>query len=249
MQIQIDTLSVHVEQLGSGSDVVLLHGWGYGLDVLMPLAGRLAARHRVTLIDLPGHGGTSEPEEPYTIEDFASVVAKTLEHLGIRKAHFAGHSNGGRTIIALSRNHSQIIDRIALMDASGIRPKRSAKYYFKVYTYKAVKAILRLPIFPKGMLEKYVKGKGSADYRVLSPVMKATFSSIVNEDLTGQLKSIKSPTILIWGDKDTDTPLYMGKIMQSLIPDSALIVYEGKGHYAFAEDMNKTVAVLDSFFN
>ena len=249
MQIQIDTLSVHVEQLGSGSDVVLLHGWGYGLDVLMPLAGRLAARHRVTLIDLPGHGGTSEPAEPYTIEDFASVVAKTLEHLGIRKAHFAGHSNGGRTIIALSRNHSQIIDRIALMDASGIRPKRSAKYYFKVYTYKAVKAILRLPIFPKGMLEKYVKGKGSADYRVLSPVMKATFSSIVNEDLTSQLKSIKSPTILIWGDKDTDTPLYMGKIMQSLIPDSALIVYEGKGHYAFAEDMNKTVAVLDSFFN
>ena len=249
MQLQIGTLSVHVEQIGSGSDVVLLHGWGYGLDLLMPLAKRLALGHRVTLIDLPGHGETAEPDQPYSIEDFAAVVAQTLKALGIQRAHFAGHSNGGRTIIALSRNHQHLLDRIALMDASGIRPKRGAKYYFKVYTYKLGKLILKLPVFSDKTRKKYIEGKGSADYRLLSPVMKATFSKIVNEDLTGALANIKVPTLLIWGDNDNDTPLYMARIMESKIPDSALIIYEGKGHYAFAEDLNKTAAVLNSFFN
>ncbi len=248
MQIQIDDISVHVEQVGNGPDVVLLHGWGYGLDLLMPLANRLAAKNRVTLIDLPGHGGTEEPKAPYTIEDFAKTVAKTLQHLGIKKAHFAGHSNGGRTIIALTRNYSHLIDRIALMDASGIRPKRGARYYFKVYGYKFTKRLLKLPIFSQRLREKYLSGRGSADYRVLSPVMKATFSNIVNEDLTDRLKNITASTILIWGQNDTDTPLYMGKLMNQYIKDSALIVYEGKGHYAFAEDMVKTAAVLSSFF-
>lgn len=249
MQLNIDGLSVYVEQMGEGSDVVLLHGWGYASDLLVPLAKRLAKKHRVTLIDLPGHGKTNEPDKAYSIEDFASTVAKTLDALDIKKAHFAGHSNGGRTIIALTRNHADIIDRIALMDASGIRPKRGFKYYFKVYSYKLGKKILSLPIFSEEARKKYTQGKGSADYRVLSQVMKTTFSKIVNEDLTPQLCRIKSPTILIWGENDMDTPLYMGKIMEREISDSALIVYEGKGHYAFAEDLNKTAAVLDSFFN
>jgi len=249
MQLDIDGLSVHAEQMGEGSDVVLLHGWGYASDLLMPLAKKLSAKHRVTLIDLPGHGATDEPEQAYCIEDFARVVAGTLEALGIKKAHFAGHSNGGRTIIALSRNHADIMDRIALMDASGIRPKRGLRYYFKVYSYKLGKKILSLPFFSDEARKKYTQGKGSADYKVLSEVMKATFSRIVNEDLTPQLAKIKSPTILIWGENDADTPLYMGKIMEKQIPDSALILYEGKGHYAFAEDLNKTAAVLGSFFN
>ena len=54
--------------------------------------------------------------------------------------------------------------------------------------------------------------------------------------------------VLIWGENDADTPLYMGRIMEKEIPDAALVLYPGKGHYAFAEDYAKTLAILDSFF-
>lgn len=56
------------------------------------------------------------------------------------------------------------------------------------------------------------------------------------------------PTLLIWGENDADTPLYMGRIMEKEIPDAALVLYPQKGHYAFAEDYPKTLAILDSFF-
>lgn len=247
-QLDIDSLSVHCRQLGQGKDCVLLHGWGYASELLMPLAEHLARYLRVTLIDLPGHGKTSEPARPYSIEDFASVVAAVCEKTGIKKAFFWGHSNGGRTIIAMSRKYSSLFERIVLCDASGIRPKRGIKYYSKVWSYKLAKAVLKLPFFTQRQRERLANGRGSADYRVLSPVMKATFSRIVGEDLTPQLKDIRVPTLLIWGENDADTPLYMGRIMEKEIPDAALVLYPQKGHYAFAEDYPKTLAILDSFF-
>lgn len=247
MLLEINGLSVYYEQLGAGSDVVLLHGWGYASDLLVPLAKALASKHRVTLIDLPGHGKTAEPECPYYIEDFAAIVAGVCDKLNISKAHFLGHSNGGRTIITMSRNYSRLFDRLVLCDASGIRPRRGAGYYCRVYSYKLGKKLLSLPLFTQQQRDKFSRNKGSADYRMLSPVMKATFSNIVGEDLSSCLSGIKAPTLLIWGENDTDTPLYMAKQMESGIVDSALIIYAGKGHYAFVEDFNKTVAILDSF--
>lgn len=249
MRLIIDSLEVHCEQLGEGSDCVLLHGWGYGSELLMPLAKKLAQNHRVTLIDLPGHGETAEPAAPYSIEDFAAVVAGVCDELGIKKACFFGHSNGGRTIIAMSRNYSRLFDRIVLCDASGIRPRRGAGYYIRVYMYKLGKLILKLPVFSQERRKRFENSHGSEDYKKLSPVMKATFSRIVNEDLTDCLDGIRVPTLLIWGENDTDTPLYMGRIMEKRIPDAALVLYNGRGHYAFAEDFAKTTAILESFFN
>ena len=102
-----------------------------------------------------------------------------------------------------------------LCDSAGIRPKRTLKYYIKVYWYKLIKNIgPRPPIFTQESRERFKKNRGSEDYRKLSDVMRATFSRIVNEDLKYLLKDIKVPTLLIWGDKDTDTPPYMAEILK-----------------------------------
>jgi len=58
--------------------------------------------------------------------------------------------------------------------------------------------------------------------------MRKILVKVVNEDLRPLLKDIKAPTLLIWGDKDTATPLYMGKIMEEEIPDSGLVILEGQ---------------------
>jgi pimeloyl-ACP methyl ester carboxylesterase len=247
MQVLINGLSVYYEQLGEGRDIVLLHGWGCDSSLLKPLAASLAKFARVTLIDLPGHGKTSEPLNPFDVHDFAHTVYMLLEQLEIKKASFVGHSNGGRTIIALAQAHPEVIYKIVLCAASGIKPKRKLKYYMKVYGYKLGKNILKLPIFSEEIRQKYSQGKGSEDYKKLSPVMKATFVRLVNEDLTPVLKNIKASTLLIWGEQDTETPLYMAKVMEKEIPDCGLVLYPNAGHYAFLERFGQTERVLESF--
>jgi pimeloyl-ACP methyl ester carboxylesterase len=127
------------------------------------------------------------------------------------------------------------------MDAAGILPKRGLKYYYKVYTYKAMKKL-----FPKVAAKR--QGKvGSSDYRNASPLMRQTMVRCINEDLTHLLKDNPVSTLLIWGSADTATPLSDGQTMERLIPDAGLVVLEGAGHFAFAQQWGLCSRVLDSF--
>ena len=69
----------------------------------------------------------------------------------------------------------------------------------------------------------------------------------VNEDLTKRLPDVKVSTLLIWGEKDTATPLCDGQKMEKLIPDAGLVTLAGAGHFAFAEQWGQCRRVLDVF--
>jgi pimeloyl-ACP methyl ester carboxylesterase len=90
---------------------------------------------------------------------------------------------------------------------------------------------------------------GSSDYRVLSPGMRQTFNLLVARDLEPELKRIQSPTLLIWGDRDTATPLWMGQAMEKAIPDAGLVVFEGAGHFAYLDQYARFRAVVEKFLN
>jgi len=247
LNITVRNLNIYYEQAGTGEDVLLLHGWGYDCSLLRPLFTHLAKDHRVTMLDFPGHGSSSAPLGPYTVYDFAALVAEFLHKLNIDQVSILGHSFGCRIAIILAAQKPVSVQKMVLCGAAGIRPKRTLNYYCKVYSYKAMKKVLALPVFSPETQEKWQHNKGSEDYRQLSPLMKQTFSQVVNEDLTPLLPQIKASTLLIWGDQDTATPLYMGRIMEKTIPDCGLALYEGSGHYAFLEQLPRTLKVLDLF--
>ena len=71
----------------------------------------------------------------------------------------------------------------------------------------------------------------------------------VNEDLTDLLPMIKQDTLLIWGDKDTATPLSDGKLMEERIENSGLCVLEGCGHFSFLEKPAQFKSIMRSYFN
>ena len=134
------------------------------------------------------------------------------------------------------------------MDAAGIKPRHSMKYYVKVYTYKAVKHLLPLMMGKaKGeeMLNRYRKKVGSSDYSNASEMMRRILSKVVNEDLKHVMPSIKASTLLVWGEKDT--PLSDAKKMEKLIPDAGLVEFPGVGHYSFLENPWQFDAVINSF--
>ena len=93
------------------------------------------------------------------------------------------------------------------------------------------------------MLEKF----GSDDYKQLNDIMKQTFVKVVNEDLSDDARKISIPTLLVWGKKDKDTPLYMGKTFNKLIKNSKLIILNG-GHYCHIENLQEYSKICMQFW-
>ena len=99
-----------------------------------------------------------------------------------------------------------------------------------------------------GLRERYNRRYGSADYQNASPVMRQTLVKAVNQDLLEAAERVSVPTILIWGDEDRETPLWMGRKLEAAIPDAALIVHEGAGHYAYLDYPERTASIMDALY-
>ena len=141
-------------------------------------------------------------------------------------------------------------DKIILVDSAGIKPKRGLDYYFKAYSYKLAKKAINM-VFSKEKATKLIadmrKNKGSTDYNNASENLKKTFINVVNEDLRCHLPNIKAPTLLIWGEKDMDTPLRDAKIIEKLVPDAGLVVFKGAGHYSYLENLRDFIVITTNF--
>lgn len=250
--IDIDGVSLHYRDSGEENlrPVIIMHGWGCNVDTVASIENIFKGKMRVLNVDLPGHGQSSEPPAVWGIEDFTAMMEKFISRIGLVRPSLIGHSFGGRISLLLSSRND--IEKVLLVDAAGIKPKRSLNYYRKVYTFKAMKHLLTLVLGKKkGMeaVEKMRAKKGSADYRNSSPRMRAVMSRCVNEDLKHVMPSIKAPTLLIWGEDDTATPLSDAITMKRLIPDSGLVSFPGCGHYSFLDNPFGFRAAVTSFFN
>ena len=87
----------------------------------------------------------------------------------------------------------------------------------------------------------------SRDYLEASEAMRGTFRLVIAADLRDRMPRIGAPTLLVWGERDDDTPLWMGQEMERLIPDAGLVVLEGAGHYSYADSPGQFAAVARRF--
>ncbi len=250
LNIKINDYNINYEVAGEGKPVVLVHGWLTNLDTMRPLQNHLSKNFKVYNLDVIGFGKSDLPKKPLSSEDFADFLNDFLDALNIENPILIGHSNGGRMIINLAGRNLRKINKIVLIDSAGIVPKRKPKYYAKVYTFKALKNITKL--FPntemfRNIRERMLGKFGSSDYKNSPEVLRKTMSIIVNEDQKGVMPNIKAPTLIIWGENDTATPLEDAKIMEKLIPDSGLVVYKGRSHFSYLEELPNVLVVLDEF--
>ncbi|WP_252313015.1 alpha/beta fold hydrolase [Sinobaca sp. H24] len=248
MYIDIDGVNVHYQVSGEGANVMLLHGWGANVQTFAPVHQRLEKDFKVWSIDFPGFGESDEPPEPWSVGDYTEMLGKLIRKLDIEDPVLMGHSFGGRVSIKYSAANS--VRKVILVDSAGVLPKRTFKYYYKVYTYKTLKKLLKLPLINKyeQSIMARVKGKvGSSDYKDVSGVMQQTFVKVVNEDLTHHMPDIKVPVLLVWGENDEATPVADGKRMEELIPDAGLVVLKRAGHYSYLDNLNEFIVIIDHF--
>lgn len=248
-EITVDGLRIRYTDEGSGKVVILLHGWGANKESLGVIAGRLKQSFRVICPDLPGAGASDEPERSWDVSDYSAFLRAFLQKLDVTPFAALGHSNGGRILIRSASDWFSP-EKLILLDSAGIKRKHGPIYYAKVYGYKAGKKVLKLPPFKNtGLYEKLVAKAGSADYRNSSPVMKATMSRLLSEDLTGRLSAIRAETLLIWGERDTATPIGDAKIMEKKIPGAGLVTIAGAGHFSYLDNFTKAYGAIDYFLH
>lgn len=254
MNVEVKGYNICYKITGAGEKtVVILQGWGTHLGVYDSVANCINSEYKVIQFDLPGFGGSDEPKEGWNVDAYADFFCEFMKKLEIKKAILIGHSYGGRVIIKLAARDVLPfeITNIVLIDSAGILPKRTLKQKINVKKYKALKKVLNTKViyalFPE-LIDDWRSRQGSADYRNATPVMKQCLVMAVNEDLTELLPKIKQDTLLIWGDKDTATPIEDAKIMEQRIPNSGLAVLKGAGHFSFLEQPVIFCNIMKSYF-
>ena len=240
---------------GEGKNrVLLLHGWGCDSKMMQPVADALKNDHQILSVDFPGHGESSRPPEPWGVPEFAACLYELLERLSFIPCSVIAHSFGCRVAAWLETEHPELFDRIVFTGAAGIRPQQSAESKRRSEQYQRLKEFCRtagkIPALRKtaSIWEDRLRKKfGSRDYNALDEEMRKTFIRIISQDLTELYSRFSSSTLLIWGDADTETPLWMAKEMEKRIPDAGLVIFEGGSHFAYLEQIGRFNLIVRQF--
>lgn len=239
--IKILDLIMYYEKSGSkGEKVVLLHGWGQNTEMMAFIAEHLKKKFIVYNLDFPGFGKSEEPKQAWGCEDYTEFLHEFCIKNKIDNPIFIAHSFGCR--IAIRYAHKYGANKMVLTGAAGIRDTRTLSWYIKTYSYKLAKKIL-----PETIRTKYQNKIGSTDYQNATGVMRQTFVKVVNDDVKDLLPEVKTETLLVFGEKDEATPIQKGKMMERLMPNAALAIFENDDHYAYINEAQRFLAVLDAF--
>lgn len=242
---------------GEGKPIVILHGWGSDSKVMNPVAEQIKNIRTCYLIDFPGFGQSPEPEEAWSVDDYADITEEfILKTVDEPKVDLLVHSFGARVALKLLTRQeiSSKIDKVVFTGAAGLKPKRSASFYLRKYTAKSLK--LPFYLLPAKVREKGLgklrasslwKSLGSSDYQKLSGVMRETFVDCVNEHLDHLFPKVNHEILLIWGKNDTATPPEQGRRMERNLKNSALVLVEGGGHYSFLDKPRHFGSILKAY--
>lgn len=221
-------MNIHYEIVGSGNAIVFLHGWGANKSFMQPLVSLFSKQYKCVNLDLFGFGSTHEIEDYHNFDDYVESFRLFLMKHQIENPILIAHSFGARLAILYADKYP--VSALVLTGAAGIKSKLTIKQRIKLYLHK-----------------HHFKVKGSYDYEHATPFLKKVLVEVVNKDLSDQIKKIKIPTLLIWGEKDKETPLWMAKRMKRLISNSNLIVFKNEDHFAYYHEVNRFCFIVKGF--
>lgn len=225
--------------IGKDKTLVLLHGWGQCIEMMMPIGNKFLKEYNVLAIDLPGFGKSGEPKYSWSVYEYAKCVKKIIDALELDNIIIIGHSFGGR----IGLIYSSIYDVNKLVCLGSPYCKELNKLPLKTKIYKFLKKYTLLK-WIANIMKKHI---GSTDYKNATNIMRGVLVKSINIEMTDDVKKIKAPTLLIWGSLDTAVPLKRAYELEKLIENSKLVVYEGATHYAYLERINEVYKEIDKF--
>lgn len=247
--------------VGHGPDVVLLHGWGMHSGVWKDVVEGLIDQHRVTLLDLPGHGYSRAAEGRRGLDDLsAAVLAATPA-----RAAWVGWSLGGLVTQRIALDAPERIRRMALVSSTPCFMRRPD------WPHGVVPNVLRL--FAEQLrqdhravlnrfiaLEVHGSERAAVQLRQLKVLLfqhgeperaalEDGLTILETTDLRADLPRMTGPSLLLMGQRDQLTPVAAAEAMRDAMPNARLHVFPGAGHAPFFSHLPEFMAQLGSFLD
>ena len=258
MQVASSDAQIHYEVLGKGPDLVLLHPFPASHEFWMPVAEALAARYRVTLPDLRGHGASQPGSGPATMEKQATDLARVCDDAGIGKAVFGGVSIGGYVLFEFWRRHRE---RVAGLMLCCTRANADTEEGRAARLASVDEVAKRGPEpFLDAQIERLVGETthrnrpdiAAAARRMMGQMTVAGIAEVqrgmaVRPDSTPTLATINVPTLIVAGEEDVVAPLEEAQRMHRAVAGSQLRVISKAGHYAVFERPEAASEIIREF--
>jgi pimeloyl-ACP methyl ester carboxylesterase len=241
--------------------VILLHGFGSSLDTWEPWAKTLSARYRVIRFDLPGFGLTGpDPTGDYSDAREIKILVDLMDQLGVARATVVGNSLGGRIAWNFAAQHPRRVSRLALVSPDGF-----ASPEFRYDQTPETPLLMRaLPyVTPRDLLREtlavaYARPEVLSEMTVtryhdliLAPGVREAILDRMEQvrlrDPAPTLARIKTPTLLLWGEKDAMIPIGNASDYLRDLPHATLVRLPNLGHVPFEEDPAASLAPLQKF--
>ncbi len=225
--------------------LVFLHGWGSSSAIWMPVFTHAFPGFHTVFIDLPGFGKSEQPNAGWGVGEYASCVLNVLTKLDIDSVVCVGHSFGGSIALKIASIAPKTIRALILISSAGVRPSSLKKTIIQTVAH-SMSPIFRVS-FLRGLRQQMYSLLGSQDYLDATPAMRNIYARVVNEDLTPILPEIRQKSLLLWGDRDQETPLSDGTLLQKKIQHARLVVYKNSGHFSFLDQKEKILQDMQKF--
>ena len=213
--------------------IVILHGWGNLIKQWQPIKQALNKKgYQVYIPCLPGFYGQKIPR-PFNTQDYVNWLSQYLKLKKINKLYLVGHSFGGQISIAFTKHYPQKVSKLILINSSGIRKRFVLKRILFLPIAKLGKLIFSFSLFKEfanPVRELLYKAACESDYLKSSTNLKKTLINVIKEDQKQNLSQIKTPSLIIWGQKDNITPLSQGKKIHQLLSNSILKIFPYTSH-------------------
>ncbi|HUQ65438.1 MAG TPA: alpha/beta hydrolase, partial [Flavitalea sp.] len=253
----VNGLSIAYRKAGNGQVLVLLHGFTQDSRVWKQQLQALSENFTVIAWDAPGAGQSADPSENFDINNWVESLAGFLNSIGVKHAHILGLSWGGLLAQEFYHHYPDNVLSLILADTyagwTGSLSDSIAKIRLSACIHDS-----SLP--PSEFVLKYLSGMFSdsppqsvkeelanimSDFHPLGFRLMATALAIA--DTRSLLPSIKTPTLLIWGDSDKRSPINVAYQLHDAIPNSKLEIISGAGHVSNMEKPVQFNSIVKDF--
>ena len=221
--VQISNIEMYYEEYGVGKPLVLLHGFGGCSQNWHPFTAKLSKHYRLIVVDLRGHGHSTNPGNRFTHREAASDVFLLLEKLGVDHFSAMGISSGGMTLLHMATSQPRRIDSMVLISATSYFPDQA----------RSIMRGVSFNTMPQQVQEMYREcaKRGDEQIRQLITQFNALHQNYDDMNFTAQsLSIITARTLVVHGDRDRFFPVEIPVSIYRSIPDAALWIIPGGDH-------------------
>jgi len=257
--VEIYGQKIQYQEAGSGEPVILLHGLGGDSTNWAMTIPALAPHYHIYAPDQIGFGRSEKPGMNYRVATLVEFLDQFYQKLGISRATLVGNSLGGWTAASFTLIHPEKVNKLVLVDAAGYSSQRWRGPEFNSFLYSALNPSTTADL--KRLFEAvfYSKAMHSQEFIAIAFTQKLkrgdsqTINAFIDSFLRGEdfidekVKSIKAPTLVVWGQNDGLTPLAVGEAFAQDIAGAQKVVIDKCGHVPQMEKPSEFNATLLKF--